>query len=191
MPADLFQFRDHHYLILVDYYSRFPEVYRLSGLHSGNVIQGMKQIFSCHGIPDELHSDNGPQFVSVEFRNFSRSYGFSHTTTSPHYPRGNGLLQTVKNLLYKSEARGEGFHLALLAYRATPHQTTNVSPAQLLGACVRHCHPYPPPGVGTERHIACIRYWEQVETGDSSRSKERRTAFEGATAWRCSFYVGH
>ena len=82
------------------------------------------------------HSDNGPQFVSVEFRNFSRSYGFSHTTSSPHYPRGNGLVertvQTVKNLPYKSEASGEDFHLALLAYRATPHQTTNVSPAQLL-----------------------------------------------------------
>ena len=54
VAADLFQFRDRHYLILVDYYSRFPEVYHLSGLHSGNVTQGMKQIFSCHGIPDEL-----------------------------------------------------------------------------------------------------------------------------------------
>ena len=118
VAADLFQFRDRHYLILVDYYSRFPEVYRLFGLHSGKVIQGMKQIFSCHGIPDELHSDNGPQFVIVEFRNFSRSYGFSYTTASPHYHRGIGLVertvQTVKNLLYKSETSGEDFHLALL-----------------------------------------------------------------------------
>ena len=80
VAADLFQLRDVHYLLVVEYYSRFPEVHRLSGLYSNRIVDGLKQVFSRHGIPSELYTDNGPQFVSDEFRQIARDYGRSGTS---------------------------------------------------------------------------------------------------------------
>ena len=49
------------------------------------------------------------------------------------HPQGNGLVerkvQTMKTLLKKSLSANEDFHMALLSYRSTPHETTGVSPA--------------------------------------------------------------
>ena len=54
------------------------------------VITRCKQIFSVHGIPDKLVSDNGPQFSSRDFAQFSKEYGFEHHTSSPHFSQANG-----------------------------------------------------------------------------------------------------
>ncbi|XP_067932760.1 uncharacterized protein [Watersipora subatra] len=71
--ADLFQFQDKHYLLLVDFYSRRIEVQQLSSLGTRTGIDPMKSIFSIHGIPDQVLSDNGPQFASKEFQEFATS----------------------------------------------------------------------------------------------------------------------
>ena len=48
----------------MDYYSLWPEVYQLHQIMSTDVITVMKDIFSKHGIPEELVSDNGTQYKS-------------------------------------------------------------------------------------------------------------------------------
>ena len=77
-------------------------------------------------------SDNGPQFSSTEMDLFSRSYNFTHVTSSPHYPQSNGLaermVRTVKKL-FKSE---EDPYMALMSYRSTPLSWCGLSPSQLL-----------------------------------------------------------
>ena len=94
----------------------------------------MKSVFSRYGIPELLISDNGPQYVSNEFKEFAVKYNFKlkHTTSSTHFPESNGLaertVQTLKQLLSKS---GDPF-LALLVYQATPLSWCGYSPAQLL-----------------------------------------------------------
>ncbi|XP_033753195.1 uncharacterized protein K02A2.6-like [Pecten maximus] len=84
-----------------------------------------------YGIPDEVISDNGPQFGSAEFREFGREYGFTHTTSSPYHAQSNGLaermVQTVKRLLLKAK---DPF-LALLEYRNTRIDGVEISPAQM------------------------------------------------------------
>ena len=105
---------------------------RLTTTTSQNTIKSLSSIFYHHGIPDELISDNGPQYSSQEFKDFAKWYGFCHTTSSPHYPQGNGLaertVKTVKALFSKSNDHC----LALLTYRATPFPWCGLSPSELL-----------------------------------------------------------
>lgn len=114
--VDLFEIQGKHYVILVDYFSRFPEVISLSQTTSQAVIAVMKSCFARFGVPSRVVSDNGPQFVSEAFRDFSKAYGFSHDTSSPHYPQANGeveqMVRTVKDMFRKSK----DIYLALLTY---------------------------------------------------------------------------
>lgn len=58
-----------------------------------------------------------------------------HTTSSPHFPQSNGLVeksvQTVKRLMYKAKDRGTDFYQSLLVYCSTPLECDK-SPAHLL-----------------------------------------------------------
>ena len=130
--TDLFELDKKHYLLVVDYFPRYPEVILLKSTTSASVIEALKAIFSRHGIPEVIRSDNGPQYSSMEFSKFASSYGFQHITSSPLYPQSNGqaerTVQTVKRLLKQSDDP----YLALMSYRATPLTWCSFSPAELL-----------------------------------------------------------
>ena len=132
VATDLFQIGNTSYLILVDYFSRYPEVISLSTTTSASIIRAMKTTFARHGIPETVVSDNGPQYTSQEFKGFTKEYNFSHITSSPHFPQSNGQaergVRTVKKLLKNAK---DPF-LSLLSYRATPLPWCNLSPAELL-----------------------------------------------------------
>ena len=92
----------------------------------------MKLVFSRRGIPHTVVSDNGPQYDSVEMKQFASTYGFNHVMSSPYYPQSNGLaecmVKTIKSLLQETSDT----YLALLSYRATPLPWCRLSPAELL-----------------------------------------------------------
>ena len=68
ISADLFQLDENNYPVMVDHYNDYIELDSLSGNTSANtVIRAMKRHFARHGIPDELVTDNGPQFESHKF----------------------------------------------------------------------------------------------------------------------------
>jgi transposase InsO family protein len=122
--TDLFELKGHTYLLIVDYYSRFIEVAKLNPSTAAEVITHMKSIFARHGIPETVVSDNGPQFSSKMFKEFSEDYQFTHRTSSPYYPQSNGkaeqaVVGTIKNILKKAEDP----YKAILAYRATSLQS--------------------------------------------------------------------
>ena len=126
--SDLFMLNGLNYILLIDYFSRYPEVVELTST-SGSIITALKSIFSRHGVPEVLVSDNGPQYASQEFTCFARKYDFAHVTSSPHFPQSNGQAErTVKKLLGDSEDP----YTALLCYRATPLPWCNLSPSELL-----------------------------------------------------------
>ncbi|XP_061170330.1 uncharacterized protein K02A2.6-like [Saccostrea echinata] len=91
----------------------------------------MKTFFACHGLPEKLRSDNGPQFSSANFKNCTE-LGIEHERSSPHFQSSNGeaerAVQTIKSLWTKCVDK----QLALLDYRTTPLENINLSPAQLL-----------------------------------------------------------
>ena len=58
--SDLFELRGVHYLLIVDYFSRYPEVVKMSTTTSKAMIVAMKPVFARHGLPEVLRSDNRP-----------------------------------------------------------------------------------------------------------------------------------
>ena len=79
--TDLFELKGAHYLLIVDYFSRYPEVTKLVSTTSSAVISALKAAFSRHGIPEVVRSDNGPQYSSHDFAKFAETYGFKHLTS--------------------------------------------------------------------------------------------------------------
>jgi transposase InsO family protein len=135
LATDLFVLDGKNYVLLSDYYSKFVEYAVLSETTSTAVILFLKEKFACHGIPEMVVSDNGPQYASAEFKAFAKQYNFSHVTSSPGYPQSNGFaersVQTLKHVLTKAAKAGEDPYLAVLEWRNTPIDGLG-SPTQVL-----------------------------------------------------------
>ena len=52
----------------------------------------MKTVFALWGMPQQVISNNGAQFVLLEFKDFAKAYGFQHTA-DPHFPQANGKAE--------------------------------------------------------------------------------------------------
>jgi transposase InsO family protein len=80
-------------------------------------------------------SDNGPQFIARDFKEFIRISGMTHVRTSPYYPQSNGKLERWHKSL-KSECIRPGTPLSLERCK-TPDPTV-CGPLQLCPAAQRH-----------------------------------------------------
>ena len=136
LGIDLFQINDKHFLLIIDYFSKFPEISELKQTTSKDTINALKEVFCRHGIPTTVVSDNGPQFASKEYKDFANEYEFQTVFTNPYYPKSNGqverYVQTVKTMIKKAIIENKDYNVALLNYRNTPIQGLGASPAQLL-----------------------------------------------------------
>ena len=133
-------FLDKSYLIAVDAYSKWAEVIIMPQTTAVRTIAALRYLFSVHGLPEEIVSDNGPQFVSSEFEEFTKKNGIRHTRSSPYHPASNGeaerFVRTFKEAM--KAGKNDGLTLQhrlasfLLTYRTTPHSTTGTPPCELL-----------------------------------------------------------
>ena len=121
----------NEYLLVAYQYNRSPFICRLCSTSSSAVMKHVKAIFEERGVSDILYTDNGMQFTSKKFANFSTTYRFLHKTSSPHYPKSNGfaerMLGVCRRILLKARGTGQDSYLAMMAYRATP-MSSNLSP---------------------------------------------------------------
>ena len=134
--SSLFMLDGRWFLLVADYYSKYPWIFPLMTQTSKDVISAIKLCFSDYGIPEEVICDNGKQFTSREYQEVAAKYGFKLTTSSPYYPKGDGFterqVQTIKNLLNKCDKDGSDPYLALLQLKSTPLDSKTPSPAELL-----------------------------------------------------------
>ena len=63
VSSDLFERKGSRFLLVVDSFSRYPEVIQMTSTTSAAIISAMKSVFSRHGIPETVRSDNGPQYA--------------------------------------------------------------------------------------------------------------------------------
>ena len=108
----------------------------MNGKSTKLIVQHLKQIFSEHGIPRILYSDNGPCYSSEEFYQFSVGYGFQHVTSSPQFPQSNGfadsLVRTAKATLKKCTLGKSDPILAFPLLCSTPVSNSLPPTAELL-----------------------------------------------------------
>ena len=118
-------------MVVIDAHSKWPEVFVMEDTTAEETISTLCSLFARLGLPDQIVSDNGPQFTSEAFRKFTTANSIKHVTGVPYHPATKSFKKGVKanksgrNLQHKLDR-------FLLAYRSAPHATTSLSPAQLL-----------------------------------------------------------
>ena len=131
IASDLYAWQGETYAVTVDYCSKFPEVDKPMNASNKSVIGALKDQICRHGISEQLHTDNGPQFMSQDFAAFSKSYGIKHTTSSLGFLQSNGEAERAVQTVNKCWCKSEDKALALLDYRTTPLESCGLSPAQM------------------------------------------------------------
>ena len=101
-------FEGHMWLIVIDACSKWPEVIAMTSTTAEKTINALKSLFSRYGIPDHVVSDNGPQFVAEEFKQFCLNNGIQHTLIAPYHPSSNGEAKRFVQTFKSSMKRGKG-----------------------------------------------------------------------------------
>ena len=91
----------HTLLVVVDYLSRNFEVEFLKSTTTDKVIASLEKMFLIHGLPKEITTDNGPQFISKEFEDYSEMQGIKHRKVTPLWPQANGEVERQNRSLLK------------------------------------------------------------------------------------------
>ena len=126
--------------VVVDYYSRWKEIFILKTVTSEKLIQCLKSLFAVHGLPLSVQTDNAQYFNSAEFNDYLSSLSVEHRNTTPLWPQANGEVEVQNKGIMKririahAENRNwkEELQTYLMMYRSTPHTVTGISPAELL-----------------------------------------------------------
>jgi len=136
VSSDCFECDNQHYLVVVDLYSDCIEIRKLDTLATSTLVEQLKQVFAIHGIPVTLISDNGPNYVSAEFYQFTQAWDFQHIQSSPHYPKSNGKAESavkiMKSIITKANKDGADVWKAILECRNSPTPSQGTSPVQRL-----------------------------------------------------------
>ena len=98
------------YLVLVDAYSKYPEVVKMNTTTSSATISVLREVFSRQGLPEILVSYNGLQFTTSEFQEFCAQNGIRHRISSPYklstYGQAERVVQILKTALKQAHLTG-------------------------------------------------------------------------------------
>ena len=129
-----------YFLILVDAFSKWPEIHVMNRMDTDFTIGILDKIFTTFGYPQVLVSDNGSQFVNPKFQKYLLSHGIKHKHSAPYNPATNGqaehYVQILKTKLKCLKANNnnlqENLNKILFQYRITPHATTMKAPTDMI-----------------------------------------------------------
>eukprot|EP00253_Pinus_taeda_P017426 PITA_17426 len=128
-------------LVATEYVTKWVEAEALSRATEDSVIQFLLHLFVRYGLPREVITDGGPQFVGHKLAATLNNYHVQHKITTPYHPQANGQVESsnkvIESILTKTVAshrRDWATRLpeALWAYRTTWRSTTGYSPYHLV-----------------------------------------------------------
>lgn len=127
------------YLIIIDAFSKWPEIYIVPNMNASTVIGKFNKLFARYGLPSSLVTDNQSTFVSNEMQQYLRKNNIKHMTIAPYHAATNGLAermvgslkQCLRTLQYTKGQPQDNLNSFLAAYRRAPHSTTAESPSLL------------------------------------------------------------
>ena len=131
---------NYYALIIIDSYSRWPEVYFTRTPNSDFTMQALRKTFSREGIPHVLVTDNGSHFAAHSVKEWLKGIGCKHLLTAPRHPQSNGaaenFVRTLKSAITSLNAKtflelDRGVDHFLMQYRNAAHGTTHISPTTL------------------------------------------------------------
>ena len=134
-------FHGDMYLVIVDSYSKWPEVVNFcQNTKSNKLVDTFQTLFARHGLPDQIVTDDGSQFSSKEFGDLLKHNGVTYPFSPPYHPAMNGAAENfvgtfkdkVSKIVQGRVKVDTAINQFLFDYRSTPHCTTNKSPANLL-----------------------------------------------------------
>ena len=123
----------NYFLVLIDSHTKWIEVFKMHLTTSTKTIDILRDLFAAHGLPEEVVSDNGPQFTSHEFREFLRLNGIKQTLVPPYRPASNGAAERSVGLLKQALLKD-----VLEAKYGVVRISIAASPGQLLAALPQH-----------------------------------------------------
>lgn len=127
--------RGHKWILTVmDFSMRYPEAIPLRKTDATSVAKALCEFFTKMGIPREILSDRGSNFLSKVMKEMSRIFGIKQIATSP-YPleRFHGTLKSMVTKIGKgAQDWDEWLPFAYFAARDAVHSATGFTPFQLL-----------------------------------------------------------
>ena len=128
-------------LTICDYATRYPEAIALSSTEASQIARELIGMFARVGVPEEILTDQGPNFMSSLLQELYRLLQIKRIRTTPYHPQTDGLVErfngTLKAMLKKFVNRtqkdwDEYLPYLLFAYREVPQESTGFSPFELL-----------------------------------------------------------
>ena len=128
-------------LTICDYATRYPEAIPLSSTKAPRIARELMLLFTRVGVPEEVLTDQGPNFMSALLEEVYRVLQIQRIRTTPYHPQTDGLVErfngTLKSMLKKFTNRNatdwdEYLPYLLFAYREAPQESTGFSPFEML-----------------------------------------------------------
>ena len=128
-------------LTILDAATRYPEAIPLRTIHAKVVVRELLHFFTRFGLPLEVQSDQGTNFMSKLFEESLKELGIAHIVSSAYHPQSQGALeryhQTLKSMLRKfCEETGQewdkGVPFLLFATGEVPTESLGFSPHELI-----------------------------------------------------------
>ena len=152
-------FMGKSYLLILDAHSKWPQIIKMNTTTSERIIAILKRLFAQFGLPEQVVSDNGPQFTFEDLELLMQSNSFKHLWSTPYHPASNGaveqLVRSFKEFMKAGRHdklspchRLQNFHLnqpiwTIILLHATT--CTRESPASLLDRQIWTRFDLPPP----------------------------------------------
>ena len=103
---------NQYVLVVMDYATHYPKAYPLRTCETHKVAEKLIDLFSRHGIPQEILTNQGAQFTSMLLRCLYELLGVQSITTSPYHlqterlvKRFNGTLKQMLGRVLHTEGR--------------------------------------------------------------------------------------